>query len=52
MPNRSDMHIDKALTNMSVKYLQDTANFVADKVFPIVGVQKQSDRYFMYKKED
>ena len=52
MPNRSDMHIDKALTNMSVKYLQDTANFVADKVFPVVGVQKQSDRYFMYKKED
>lgn len=52
MPNRSDIHIDKALTNMSVKYLQDTTNFVADKVFPVVGVQKQSDRYFMYKKED
>ena len=52
MPNRSDIHIDKALTNMSVKYLQDTANFIADKVFPVVPVAKQSDRYFMYKKED
>lgn len=52
MPNRSDIHIDKALTNMSVKYMQDTANFVADKVFPMVPVAKQSDRYFMYKKED
>ena len=52
MPNRSDIHIDKALTNLSVKYLQDTANFIADKVFPVVPVAKQSDRYFMYKKED
>ena len=52
MPNRSDIHIDKALTNLSVKYLQDTANFIADKVFPVVPVAKQSDRYFIYKKED
>lgn len=52
MPNRSDSHIDQMLTNISVKYFQDTANFVADKVFPSVPVVKQSDRYFMYKKED
>nr|DAX58162.1 MAG TPA: major capsid protein [Caudoviricetes sp.] len=52
MPNRSDVHIDKALTNLSVKYMQDSNNFIADKVFPIVPVMKQSDRYFMYKKED
>ena len=52
MPNRADMHIDKALTNISVKYFQDPENFVADKVFPSVNVQKQSDRYFVYKKED
>ena len=52
MADRAQMHIDKALTNISVKYMQDTANFVADKVFPSVPVQKQSDRYFVYKKED
>ena len=52
MPNRSDIHIDKALTNLSVKYFQDASNFIADKVFPVVPVAKQSDRYFMYKKED
>lgn len=52
MPDRQDIHIDKALTNISVQYWQDTANFVADKVFPAVPVAKQSDRYFMYKKED
>ena len=52
MPDRSDLHIDRALTNMSVQYLQDTANFIAGQVFPMVPVQKQSDRYFVYKKED
>ncbi|MFI3171099.1 MAG: major capsid protein [Eubacteriales bacterium] len=52
MPNRSDIHIDKALTNISVKYFQDESNFIAGQVFPVVPVQKQSDRYFMYLKED
>lgn len=52
MPNRSDMHIDKALTNISVQYLQDESNFIAGQVFPIVPVQKQSDRYFVYLRED
>jgi hypothetical protein len=52
MANRADQHIDKALTQMSVKYMQDPSNFIADQVFPQVGVMKQSDRYFMYEKED
>ena len=52
MPNRGQTHIDKALTNISVKYMQDTSAFIADKVFPTVPVAKQSDRYFKYLKED
>lgn len=52
MPSRSQTHIDRALTNMSVKYMQDASNFVNDKVFPNLPVQKQSDRYFVYYKED
>ncbi len=52
MPNRSDMHIDKALTNISVKYMQDPAGFIAGQVFPMVPVKKQSDRYFVYLRED
>ena len=52
MPNRRQSHIDSALTNISVAYMQDSSNFIADKVFPVVPVQKQSDRYFIYKKED
>jgi hypothetical protein len=52
MPTRQQIHIDRALTNISVAYMQDASNFIADKVFPIVPVQKQSDLYFIYKRED
>ena len=51
-PNRSQVHIDAALTNLSVAYMQSADMFVADRVFPKVNVQKQSDRYFVYLKED
>ncbi|MCL6597949.1 MAG: hypothetical protein K6T81_04345 [Alicyclobacillus macrosporangiidus] len=52
MPTPQQVHIDQALTNISVAYIQSEQNFVADKVFPIVPVQKQSDRYFVYSRDD
>ena len=51
-PTRGMVHIDRALTNISVAFIQRSENFVADQIFPVVPVQKQSDRYFVYKKED
>lgn len=52
MPDRQQIHIDRPLTNISVKYSQEASVFIADKVFPVIGVQKQSDTYFEYKRED
>jgi len=52
MPNRSQVHIDGALTNISVAYMQSESSFVCNQIFPTVGVTKQSDRYFKYKRED
>lgn len=46
------VHVDRPLTNISVAYVQDASAFVAGRVFPPVPVQKQSDRYFVYLKED
>ena len=45
-------HIDRVLGNMSVAYMQADSAFIADKVFPIVPVQKQSDIYYIYDKGD
>jgi hypothetical protein len=47
-----DAHIDRALTNISVAYLQDASAFIADKVFPIVPVKRQSDVFYVYNKGD
>jgi len=52
MPASTQIHIDRALTNLSVAFMQDESVFIADKVFPIVPVQKQSDTYFIYNKDD
>lgn len=52
MPTMQNAHIDRALTNMSVAYMQDSSAFIADKVFPIVKVKRQSDVYYVYNKGD
>lgn len=53
MPEMKNLgHIDRALTNISVAYMQGADAFIADKVFPIIRVQKQSDVYFEYSKAD
>lgn len=51
-PTQSQVHVDAILTNISVAYMQKAENFIADKVFPIVPVDKQSDKYFTYDKND
>jgi hypothetical protein len=51
-PASSDVHLDQLLTNISVAYMQSQANFVAPKIFPIVPVDKQSDKYRTYTKND
>ncbi len=46
------MHANVPLTNISIAYIQNASDFVADKVFPIVPVDKQSNTYFTYNKND
>ena len=50
-PTPSDAHIDAILTNISIAFMQDQTEFVASRVFPIVPVNKQSDKYFTYTRE-
>ena len=51
-PTQSDLHVNAPLTNISVAYIQDEDLYVADKVFPRVPVQKQSDLYWKYHKSE
>jgi len=51
-PGLGDVHVDAALTDFSVAYFQDPANFGARAFSPTVPVGKQSDKYFIYTKAD
>jgi hypothetical protein len=44
MLTASQVHIDQPLTNLTVAYLQSQDNFIADKVFPNVPVDKKTNK--------
>lgn len=50
-PTRSDVHVSRPLTVMSIAYIQAAEDFIATKMFPIIPCQKQADRYFKYLKD-
>lgn len=47
-PTMSDVHIDAALSELSIAY--KNKSFIADQVFPLVTVEKQSDKYYVWDK--
>lgn len=46
MPRTTSVHVDQALSNLSIAY--KPAGFIAEEVFPVVPVMKKSDEYFEY----
>ncbi len=49
-PTVQQVHIDRFLTNMAIRYAQDADVFIADKVFPVIPVLKASDYYLKFPK--
>lgn len=49
-PSSYDVHIDQVLNNVSTAYIQDQGAFIASKVFPMVPVEKQSNKYYTFPK--
>jgi len=48
MPLRRQLHVDKLLSEISVKY--SSSEFIADKVFPVLSVQKDTDLFRVYER--
>lgn len=46
-PGKGDVHVDRPLSNIAIAYTQDSDAFVSDRVFPILPVAKQTDKYFI-----
>lgn len=51
-PTQSDLHVNVPLTVMSIAFMQSSDEFVADKVFPVIPVEKQSDVFYTYDRAD
>lgn len=51
-PSGADLHINAALTNVSIAYFQDSADFIGDQIFPALPVDKRSDVFWKYSKSD
>lgn len=47
---QQDVVVDPALSNVSIKYTNDT--FIADMVLPMVKVSKQTGKYYIYDKSN
>lgn len=47
----SEVHLDETLTNLSIAHMQSADNFIAPRVFPNIGVEKQSDRYYVWDRD-
>lgn len=48
--NRSDVHVNRPLTNFSVAEIQESTEFSYRRLFPTVPVQKQADRIVRYNR--
>lgn len=51
-PTLSDVHVSAPLTNLTIAYSNEDSQSVHDKVFPIIPVTKQADKYYTYDKQD
>lgn len=51
-PTQSDLHIDTYLSNLSIAFMNQPSDYIADQVFPVVLTNKQSDKYAIYNKYD
>lgn len=51
-PTQNKIHVNRPLTMMSVAYMQEQANFIANQAAPIIPVDHKSDEYYVFEKED
>ncbi len=51
-PTSTDVHIDVALTDMSIAYIQSETNYIAGRVHPSKPSDKKTNKYHVFNKND
>lgn len=49
---KGQVYVDPVLTNLSQKWTNDSEDFIAEKLFPVVEVPKPSGKYWAYNKDN
>ncbi|MEX1120262.1 MAG: major capsid protein [Candidatus Paceibacterota bacterium] len=52
MPQPQEVFVDPVLTNISVEYTNPAVNFISEKLFPTMPVNKETGIYFKYDKSN
>lgn len=52
LPTLRDVHIDTALSRISIAYRPPPNLYIADRIFPQVPVEHQSDKFFIWTKDE
>ena len=50
-PTLSEVHVSAALSNLSIAYRNPREDYIVDEIFRQVPVQKQSDNYYIWTKD-
>ena len=50
MPSVGSVHVSQALTNIAIKF--KNMALVGEMIFPVVRVAKESDKYYVFRKEE
>jgi len=51
-PTPGQVHVDRLLSNLSIAFIQGLDQFIANKIYPVVPVEKRSDLFRVYPKDD
>jgi hypothetical protein len=50
-PSANQLHVNRLLTNVAVRYAQEESSFISGQVFPNLPVQKKSDFYLIFPRD-
>ena len=51
-PTQNELHTNRVLTDMSIQFMRDQADYIGEKVFPIIGVTNKANSYNQYDRQD
>ncbi len=52
IPSTGDLHVSAALSNLSIRFMRDQADYIGSLVSPVVPVAHKSDTYHTYDRAD